>query len=177
VLEDVTIEAVPVESGVDAGTTAPPSFAAAYDGMYRAAYRVAYRLLGQREDAADVAQEACARAYARWRHVSRYDSADGWVARVAGNLSIDLWRRRATASKHATVVADSGREFDGERVDLHRALAALPRRQRQVVLLRFVADLPEAAVASAVGSSIGTVKSHASRGLAALRARLGNEEI
>ncbi len=178
VLKDVTIEAVPVESVVvAAGTRGPATFADAYDGLYRAAYRVAFRLLGQREDAADVAQEACARAYARWRRVGALGSPEGWAARVAGNLAIDTWRRRGTAAKHNAVLNDGGKEFDDERVDLHRALAALPRRQRQVVMLRYVADLPEAAVAAAVGSSIGTVKSHASRGLAALRAQLGNEEI
>jgi RNA polymerase sigma-70 factor (sigma-E family) len=176
-MKDVMIGALPVETDQGASAATAPSFEAAYDGMYRAAYRVAFRLLGHREDAADIAQEACARAYARWRHVHRLASADGWAAHVAGNLSIDMWRRRATADKHRSVVTDASRGFNDERVDLHRALAALPRKQRQVVVLRFVADLPEAAVAAAVGSSIGTVKSHASRGLATLRANLGQEEI
>jgi RNA polymerase sigma factor (sigma-70 family) len=57
----------------------------------------------------------------------------------------------------------------GQRIDLHRALDTLSRRQREVIVLRFLADLPEAEVARALGCSVGSVKQHASRGLAALR--------
>ena len=143
----------------------------------RSAYRVAFRLLGVREEAADVAQEACARAVARWERVSRCDSPDAWVARVSGNLAIDARRRRKTATKYQSDLAASSTSFLSERVDLHRALNALPRRQRQVVMLRFIADLPEAAVAAALGCSVGSVKSHASRGLAALRGSLASEDV
>ena len=52
-------------------------------------------------------------------------------------------------------------------------LRSLSRRQREVVALRYLADLPEADVARALGCSVGTVKQHASRGLAALRVALG----
>jgi DNA-directed RNA polymerase specialized sigma24 family protein len=59
-------------------------------------------------------------------------------------------------------------------VDLHRALGALPRRQREVVVLRYFGDLSEREIAAELGLAPGSVKSHASRGLAALRARLGD---
>jgi RNA polymerase sigma factor (sigma-70 family) len=59
---------------------------------------------------------------------------------------------------------------------LYRALDALPRRQRDVVVLRYLADLPEADVAEIIGCSLGTVKSNASRARAALRAVLTIEE-
>jgi RNA polymerase sigma-70 factor (sigma-E family) len=154
------------------------SFDDEYPALYRSAYRVAFRLLGGREEAADLAQEACARAYARWNRIGGFDSPEAWVAKVAGNLAIDARRRANTAQRHrdsyvAPRPEDQARE--DERVDLHRALLTLPRRQREVVLLRFVADQPEAAVAAALGCSLGTVKSHASRGLAALRDALGRE--
>jgi RNA polymerase sigma factor (sigma-70 family) len=163
------------EADARAGET---SFDDEYPALYRSAYRVAFRLLGRREESADLAQEACARAYARWNRVGGYDSPEAWVAKVAGNLAIDARRRESTAKRHrdsyvAPRPEDQAREV--ERVDLHRALLALPRRQREVVLLRFVADQPEAAVATALGCSLGTVKSHASRGLAALRDALGRE--
>jgi RNA polymerase sigma-70 factor (sigma-E family) len=155
-----------------------PSFDDEYPALYRSAYRVAFRLLGRREEAADLAQEACARAYARWNRVGTFVSPEAWVAKVAGNLAIDARRRQSTEQRHVNAyVAESPEDrarYD-ERLDLHRALRALPRRQREVVLLRFVADQPEAAVASALGCSLGTVKSHASRGLAALRDALGRE--
>jgi RNA polymerase sigma-70 factor (sigma-E family) len=161
----------------DAGATTT-IFDDAYPTLYRSAYRVAFRLLGGREEAADLAQEACARAYSRWNKVGGYDSPEAWVARVAGNLAIDHLRRGRTASRHTTRHANQSAAStmpDGDRVDLHRALLALPRRQRQVVMLRFIADQPEAAVAAALGCSIGTVKSQSSRGLAALRITLGKE--
>jgi len=151
-----------------------------YPALYRSAYRVAFRLLGGREEAADLAQEACARAYARWNRIGRFDSPEAWVAKVAGNLAIDARRRQNTAQRHAdsyVAPAHDDQAREDERVDLHRALLTLPRRQREVVLLRFVADQPEAAVAAALGCSIGTVKSHASRGLAALRDALGREVV
>ncbi len=94
---------------------------------------------------------------------------------MAANLAIDVFRRAGVAQRHMQPGPSPARALDGERVDLHRALAALPRRQRQVVLLRYVADLPEAAVATALRCSVGTVKSQASRGLAALRKTLGTE--
>jgi RNA polymerase sigma factor (sigma-70 family) len=149
-----------------------------YPALYRSAYRVAFRLLGRREEAADLAQEACARAYARWNRIGSFDCPEAWVAKVAGNLAIDARRREHTAQRHVdSYVAPRGEDQarDDERMDLHRALLTLPRRQREVVLLRFVADQPEAAVSAALGCSLGTVKSHASRGLAALRDALGRE--
>jgi RNA polymerase sigma factor (sigma-70 family) len=62
--------------------------------------------------------------------------------------------------------------YQAERVDLARALRRLPRRQREVVVLRYLADWSEADVALALGCSVGTVKSHGHRGLAALRRHL-----
>lgn len=59
-----------------------------------------------------------------------------------------------------------------ERVDLQRALLGLAKRQREVVVLSFIGDLPGAGVAEVLGCSTGTVKSHTSRGLAALRLSL-----
>jgi RNA polymerase sigma-70 factor (ECF subfamily) len=171
ITKSVALGTIP-ETGVRAAAT---SFDDAYPGLYRCAYRIAFRLLGGREEAADLAQEACARAYSHWNRVGGFESPDAWVTRVAGNLALDLLRRRRTASLHAARRAPDSKEPDAERVDLQRALALLPRRQRQVVLLRFVADLPEAAVAAALGCSVGTVKSQASRGLAALRTTLAEE--
>lgn len=150
-------------------------FDAAYPALYRQAYHVAFRLLGSREDAADAAQEACARAFARWRSVSKHPSPMAWVARVSANIAIDVHRRRATVRRKAVAEIDLRTGFDPERVDLHRALDSLPRRQRQVVLLRYVADLSEATVAAELNCSLGNVKSLAARGLASLRSTMTNK--
>jgi RNA polymerase sigma-70 factor (sigma-E family) len=150
-----------------------PTFTAAFDGLSRGAYRTAFRLLGNRQDAEDVAQEACARACLRW---NRLDDPAAWVARVSANLALDRWRRLQTAARHRTSPAAPAVPEDARRLDLHRALETLPRRQRQVIVLRYLADLSEEQTAAALGCAIGTVKSHASRGLAALRVALGDTE-
>jgi RNA polymerase sigma factor (sigma-70 family) len=99
-----------------------------------------------------------------------------WVVRVSSNLAIDRWRRtrrtRGRDESAGVAVFDPG----PERLDLYRALDALPRRQRDVLVLRHLADLPESAVAELLGCSVGTVKSTASRARAALRAVLTIEE-
>jgi RNA polymerase sigma-70 factor (sigma-E family) len=160
-------------AGLDAGGHFR-DFDDAFPELFNRAYRVAYRLLGDREDAADAAQEACARACIRWRRLSRAGDPTPWVVRVAGNLAIDRWRRRRTAASHP--IAAPGTTTTPDRLDLHRALAALSTRQREVVVLRYFADLPEAAVAQALGCSVGSVKQHTSRALASLRSALADDE-
>jgi RNA polymerase sigma-70 factor (sigma-E family) len=158
-------------SGVGAGIGGAP-FEHAFATLYRHAYRVAYRLCGSHEDAADLAQEALVRAYGRWTKVSRYEEPSAWVARVVTNLAFDQWRRRRLLRPfRPTSPAAEGTD---DHVELHEALESLPRRQRQVVVLRYLADQSEAVTAEVLGCSVGTVKQHASRGLAALRARLSN---
>jgi RNA polymerase sigma-70 factor (sigma-E family) len=152
---------------------AKEEFVDAYPTLYRNAYRIAFRLLGDREDAEDIAQEACIRACQRWRRLADGGYAEAWTSHVTTNLSLDRWRRRRSALRY---LQSSPRPTDpvaADRVDLHRALETLPKRQREVVLLRYVADLPEQEVARQLRCSAGTVKTHASRGLAALRAALG----
>jgi RNA polymerase sigma factor (sigma-70 family) len=133
--------------------------------MYEVSYRVAYRMLGSHNDAEDVAQEVCARALIRWSKIRNY--AQAWAARSAGNLVLDSFRR---AARRVPVFEPEQTSVDSERVELVRALRSLPRRQREVVVLRYLADLSEEDVATKLGCSLGTVKQHAYRGLAALRA-------
>ncbi len=147
----------------------PPGFEPAFADLHRLAYRVAFRILGDRGDAEDVAQEALARAVVRWGRLA--GRPQGWVSRVAANLAIDRYRRRRRPLPPPGVLAAVD-PYLGERIDLTRALAGLPRRQREVVVLRYLADWSEADVAAELGCSVGAVKSHGSRGLAALRRRL-----
>ena len=149
-----------------------------FDDLYARAYGVAFQLLGRRTEAEDVAQETLARCFVHWRRIRDY--AEAWVVRVAGNLAIDTWRRgnRVSGSVDDSATADVTTPGpDPQRLDLHHALRRLSRRQREVLVLRFLADLPEADVAQALGCSVGSVKQHAARGLAALRtAGLSAEE-
>jgi RNA polymerase sigma-70 factor (sigma-E family) len=154
-----------------------PDFDRRFDDLAAIAYRVAFRVLGDRGDAEDVAQEALARAFARWRTVSGH--AEPWVARVATNLAISRWRRRRPTvpllDGHGPPAVDPG-VVALDRHGLVVALRALPRRQREVAVLRYLADLPEREVATALGTSVGSVKQHAHRALARLRAHRSESE-
>ena len=151
-------------------------FDVAFAGLYERAYKVAYRILGNRGDAEEVAQEALARAFERWTKLARDEVPVGWVVRVASNLAIDSWRRRSRRGEDGAT-SERGVEDPpaADRVALVRGLRALSRRQREAIVLRYLADLPEADVAAALGCGVGSVKQHASRGLARLRAELGQE--
>lgn len=166
-----------VESGApEAPTAHVPSFEEAFESLHARAYQVAYRLIGRRAEAEDVAQEALARALVRWKQVA--DHGEAWVVRVASNLAIGWWRKfgRLTTLGHEAEAGDTtGASFTAERVDLVRALRSLSRRQREVVTLRYVSDVSEADTARLLHCAPGTVKRHASRGLAALRSTLGEE--
>jgi RNA polymerase sigma-70 factor (sigma-E family) len=143
------------------------SFDQQFDDLARTAYQVSFRILGDREEARDVAQEALARAFARWPRVR--EKAGGWVAKVAANLSIDHVRRRRPLPDRHPAADTTATSAAVDRADLVRALLTLPKRQREVVVLRYLADLPESVVAEQLGCSTGTVKQHAHRGLSSLR--------
>ena len=145
-------------------------FEEAFPDLYRLAYRVSFRVLGDRGDAEDVAQEALARAHLRWARLR--ERPEGWIVTVATNLSIDRHRRRRRVSSLGSEPLALVDVHQSERIDLARALRRLPRRQREVVVLRYLADWSEKDVAIALAVSVGAVKSHASRGLAALRHHL-----
>ena len=99
--------------------------------------------------------------------------------RVASNLAIDVTHRKRlrvdSAEGHVSDLADVA----VLRVSLAAALAALPRSQREAVVLRYLADLPEAEVGDVLGVATGTVKSHLHRARVALRDRfdLDMEEV
>jgi RNA polymerase sigma factor (sigma-70 family) len=145
------------------------AFTDAYPRLFDQAYRIAYRLLGDRTEAEDVAAETCARAYSRWRAVS--DFAEPWCVRVSGNLALDLLRARSRATRrgHQQPFERDEIAASTQRLDLYRALTQLPRRQREVVVLRFLGDQTEEQTAALLGVSAGSVKTHGSRGLSRLR--------
>ncbi len=141
----------------------------------------AWMLSGDPHVAEELVQEALARVYVRWERVSP-DRPTAYARRVLVNLHTDRWRRR-----RREVLTDEPPETGlqpglgaGERVDLAvdlvAALQALPRRERECVVLRHYLDLSEKDAAATLGVSVGTVKSSTSRGLAALRAALTEEE-
>jgi RNA polymerase sigma-70 factor (ECF subfamily) len=152
-------------------------FEAAFDELFPRAFALSRRVLGDAAAAEDVAAEALARAYARWPRVSGLAYRDGWVLRVAANLAVDRLRKRPPVMAPAPM--PDAVEAEALRLALSAALGALPRRQRQAVALRYLGGLSDGEVAQALGISLGSVKTHVHRGLAALRLSLGRglEEV
>ncbi|HMC38665.1 MAG TPA: SigE family RNA polymerase sigma factor [Acidimicrobiales bacterium] len=135
--------------------------------------KFAERFTGNRATAEDVTAEAFARAYAHWGKVGRLAYRDAWVMRVASNLAIDVARRGGRQAVPVSVPAVDAADLVALRRTLLHALVALPKAQREAVVLRYLADLSEADVAAALGIRPGTVKSHLHRAVVALRQTLG----
>ena len=153
-------------------------FTAEFAALFGVAYRAAYSILGDRAEAEDCAQEALARALVRWKRVEDY--AVPWVARVAANQALDRARRAARRGERRLDESSTGAPTASadviaiRRRDLVIALRNLPRRQRDAIVLRHLADLSEADTAAGMGCSVGAVKSAVSRGVARLRDELGS---
>ena len=137
--------------------------------------RTALLLTGQRAEAEDLVQIALERAYRHWPRICRSEGPERYVRKILARASAERWRRLARrperampAAEHGPVEPDRTNEI-ADRDYLLRALAALPPRQRAVVVLRYFDDLSEAETAQMLGCSLGTVKSQTARGLARLR--------
>ena len=146
--------------------------------------RLALLLVGDRGSAEDVVQDVFTRLCARGR-VLEQDSALAYVRTAVVNGCRSVLRRRALARRIAITRAASLRDAQEsaehaailaeDRRRVLAALAALPSRRREVLVLRFYLNLSVAEVAAALGISQGSVKSAAARGLEALGRRLGEE--
>lgn len=139
----------------------------------------AWMLCGDPHVAEELVQESLARVYVHWRR-ARADNPTAYARRVLVNLHTDRWRKRRREVLTDTVPdtgPSSGSQVAlGLDLDLAQALQALPRRERECVVLRHYLDLSEKDAAATLGVSTGTVKSSTSRGLAALRAALTEGE-
>jgi RNA polymerase sigma factor (sigma-70 family) len=153
----------------------PPDFAEAFHELYPRARRLAYRILGNPSEAEDAAAEALTRALVAWRRVASLPYREAWVLRVTANVAVDARRRGRRADAEETLPAAENEDVTDLRLALAAALAALPRRQREVIALHHLVGLREAEIASALGVSVGAVKKHGHRGMARLRAALGHE--
>ena len=143
-------------------------------GRWAATVRLAYGLTGDTGHAEDVAQDAFARAYASWGRVSRAGDPQAYVRRIVINEYRRRFRKQRVAEELPGVLPDAGTAPPGpeERSALLDALRSLGPRQRAVIVLRYWMDLSEAETAAALNCSRGTVKSQASRGLAALKLKV-----
>lgn len=152
--------------------TAVDEFTAAAPELGRCAYRAAYKILGDPGLSEDVTQEAMVRALTKWEVIAAY--APAWVTRVASNLAIDVWRRnRTVATDQLDRPFEDWTDLHGQHDELARALARLPRRRAEVIVLRFLCDYSPEQTALAIGTSVAGVLKHTVRGLADLRRLMG----
>ena len=141
-------------------------------------------LVDDRESAEDVVQEAFVSLHRRWRHLRDPGSAVAYLNKAVVNGGRDRLRhgrRVVTILPRMVPVSEerSSAEQDAVQHDeadrLWQAVAALPTRQRQVLVLRYYLDQSEAEIADTLEVSRGSVKRHASRGLAAVARSLEAE--
>jgi RNA polymerase sigma-70 factor (sigma-E family) len=137
--------------------------------------RMAWLLTGDWSMAQDLVQASLVKTWQRWRAIRRRDAPEVYVRRVLMTTFLG-WRRRRWTSEVALGWLPENAGFGDVAADAaqHEVIAAalrrLPKQQRAVIVLRFLADLSEQDAADAMGCSVGTVKSHTSRALATLRA-------
>jgi RNA polymerase sigma-70 factor, ECF subfamily len=139
-----------------------------FEEFYLASYGRTVALVAaiteSKHEAEDVAQEAYARALARWWRLRDYDLPEAWVRKVALRLAIDSRRRRRRDLAAAVRLGAQRRPAGPEPADdlkytpLGVALFGLPMHERQVIVLHYLADLPVDVIARECGLPVGTVK-------------------
>ena len=167
------------------------TFATFMDQAGPALLRTAWFLTGDRDRAQELTQAALVKTFVVWHKID-HATALAYTRRCLVNHKIDVWRatrhevvadftntgfelgsacdsRSTSQSWSQSPSRDSAVTTTDHRDDLVRRLSRLPEQQRKIVVLRYYADQSEVAVAEALGISVGSVKSAASRGLAALR--------
>jgi RNA polymerase sigma-70 factor (ECF subfamily) len=149
----------------------------AFEALYRRhrdwVVRLAIRFTGDRDLALDVLQETFAYLLSKVPHLSLTAKLTTFLYPVIRNLSIAARRKSARFAADeaalAAIPAPAGPEGVGHRADLAAALADLPEEQREVVLMRFLDDMPLDDIARALDIPPGTVKSRLHNALARLR--------
>ncbi|MFG2847052.1 SigE family RNA polymerase sigma factor [Kitasatospora sp. NPDC048296] len=142
-------------------------------GVWPRLVRTAFLLAGEQYAAEDLVQSAAEKACAAWPKVRRADDPYAYVRRILVNQHARRWRRRPPELLVDAVPDTAGVEDGFARSDqrgpLLAALATLPPRQREAVVLRHWEDLSDSQTATAMGCSVGAVRSHAAKGIARLR--------
>ncbi|MFJ9740027.1 SigE family RNA polymerase sigma factor [Streptomyces sp. NPDC101166] len=167
----------PSEAAADAvaaGTTVD-HLTETYRAHYRSLLGLAALLLDDTASCEDVVQEAFIRVHSARGRVRDPEKTLAYLRQTVVNLSRSALRRRILGLKLLSkpmpdmASAEEGAYDQLERDSLIKAMKGLQRRQREVLVLRYFADMTEAQVAETLGISLGSVKAYGSRGIAALR--------
>ena len=180
----VRVKAVPVpdvepEASIDLTASGPDSFAEFYESQYGAVVRLAAALVGRWDVAEELVQDAFIALYARWERVSGYDAPDAWLRRIVLNRALSSLRRRAVEARATIRLARHRADFTDLQIgdaDVWRAVAALPKRQAQVIALMFLEHRTVAEVAQILECGENTVRTHLGRARRALAQQLAVEE-
>ncbi|MFD6415024.1 SigE family RNA polymerase sigma factor [Streptomyces sp. NPDC060194] len=146
-----------------------------YRAHYRSLLGLAALLLDDTASCEDVVQEAFIRVHSARKRVRDPEKTLAYLRQTVVNLSRSALRRRILGLKLLSkpmpdmASAEEGAYDLLERDALKKAMRGLQRRQREVLVLRYFADMTEAQVAETLGISLGSVKAYGSRGIAALR--------
>ena len=157
------------------------SFESFYDARYREALQLATLLVRDSGHAAELVQEVFAAAFARWPTVGRYDRPDLWLRRLVINRAISR-RRRLGSELKAMARVGGGRATHASEDSPSRGVGVwlhvrrLPRRQAEALVLVYGCDLSLDDAAVIMRCTTGSVKTHLSRGRAAMATRWEEEE-
>lgn len=138
-------------------------------------------LCADRGLAEDVVQEVLARVYQHWPRIERLDAPEAYVRRALVNEYLS-WRRKWARTIPRADVHGVGNEPDpadrhADRAELVAELAALPARQRAVLVMRYYGGLTDNEIAEILGCRPATVRGYAARALRALRVELASESL
>ena len=162
----------------DQGWDADAAVEHLYASHYVRLVRLAVLLVRDVETAEEVVQDSFVAMHGRWGTLAEPDKALAYLRRAVVNHARSALRRRGVRARHEASTPPVVRHLPGadenalageRRTAVLDVLRRLPDRQREVLALRFYLDLSEAEIAETLGISRGAVKSHASRGVAALR--------
>jgi RNA polymerase sigma-70 factor (sigma-E family) len=154
-----------------------------YAAHWHSLVRLSWLLVRDQQLAEETVQDAFVAMHSRWSQLRSQDLALAYLRRAVVNSSRSVLRHRKVEDRYLSAET-SARTAHGSTTEpsaetraldlatgarLVAALGRLPRRQREVLTLRYYLDLSEAQIANALSISAGSVKAHAHRGLAALR--------
>jgi len=174
-------DAFPVSGTARAEWSADRAVVELYSQHYRALVRLAALLVRDTQTAEEVVQDSFVAMHEGWQRLRDTEKALAYLRQAVVNRSRSVLRHRTVVDKNLQKAppdmpsAEHGALVLLERSAVVAALRHLPDRQREAIVLRYYADLSEAEIATAMGISRGAVKSHTSRGMAALRAALEHE--
>lgn len=169
--------------GSEAAETADAAVERLYAEQWVSMVRLSYLLVHDQGRAEEIVQDSLVAVHQRWHRLADPASAAAYLRQAVVNRSRSALRHRGVVERFLArqapppdaPPADDAALATDRRETVLAALRRLPRRQREVIVLRYYLDLSEAEIARTLGVTRGAVKSHASRGSAALRSMLEGE--